>query len=59
MFFNRKSLDKIENIQKRAQRFVLNESNYQELIDKSEVPVIKIITLRLLATEVYKCVKKI
>ena len=58
MFANRNSLNKFENMQERALRFVLNDNkpNYQELIDKGEVPGIKIMTLRLLATEVYKCV---
>ena len=58
MFTSKKSLEKIENIQKRALRFVLNDyqSNYHDLLNKSEATGIKIMTLRLLAIEVYKCV---
>ena len=39
-------------------RFVLNDyqSNYHDLLNKSEATGIKIMTLRLLAIEVYKCV---
>ena len=58
MFTSKKSLEKIENIQKRALRFVLNDyqSNYHDLLNKSEATGIKIMTLHLLAIEVYKCV---
>ena len=58
MFTSKKSLEQIENIKKRALRFVLNnyQSNYHGLFNKSEASGIKIITLRLLAIEVYKCV---
>ena len=56
MFASKKSLKKIENIQKRNLRFVLNDyqSNYHDLLNKSEATWIKIVTLRLMATEVYK-----
>ena len=61
MFTGKKSLDRIEDIQKRALRFVLNDyqSNYQDLLNKSEATGIKIMTLRLLAIEVYKCVNNL
>ena len=58
MFITKKSLDRIKNIQKRALRFVLNDyqSNYHDLLNKSEATGIKITTLCLLPIEVYKCV---
>ena len=58
MYTTKKLLDRIENIQKRALRFVLNDyhSNYHDLLIKSEATGIKITTLRLLSIEVYKCV---
>ena len=60
MFTGKKSLDGIENIKKRALRFVLDDygSSYHDLLIQSEVPRIKIMTLRLLAIEVFKCVNK-
>ena len=60
IFSSKKSLTAIENIQKRALRFVLNDytSSFQELLNDSEMSGILIMTLRLLAIEVYKCVKK-
>ena len=61
MFTCKKSLDRIENIQKRALRFVLDdyESSYHDLLIQCEVPGIKIMTLRLLAIDVFKCVNKL
>ena len=58
MFTSKKSLEKIENIKKRALRFVLNDyqSHYHFLLNKSEADGIKIMTFPLLAIEVYKCV---
>ena len=59
MFSSKKSLTNIENIQKRALRFVTNDytSSFQELL--TNISGIRIMTLRSLAIEVYKCVKKI
>ena len=61
MFSSKKSLTNIENIQKRALRFVNNDytSSFQELLINSGVSGIRIMTLRSLAIEVYKCVKQI
>ena len=61
MFSSKKSLTNIENIQKRALRFVNNDytSSFQELHINSGVSGIRIMTLRSLAIEVYKCVKQI
>ena len=60
MFIGKKSLDRIENIKKRALRFVLDDygSSYHDLLIQTEVLGIKIMTLRLLAMEVFKCVNK-
>ena len=60
LFTNKSSLSKLENIQKRALRFVLNdyESDYNDLLTKANVLGIKIMTLRQLAIEVYKSVTK-
>ena len=61
MFNCKKSLHRIENIPKRALRFVLDdyESSYHDLLIQCEVSEIKIMTLRLLAIEVFKCVNKL
>ena len=61
MFTGKKSLDRIENIQKRALRFVLDDygSSYHDLLIQTEVPGIKMMTLRLLAIEVFKCVNEL
>ena len=61
LFTSKSSLSKLENIQKRALKFVLNdyESDYNDLLTKANVPGIKIMTLRKLAIEVYKSVTKI
>ena len=61
LFTSKSSLSKLENIQKRALRFVLNdyESDYNDLLTKADVPGIKIMTLRQLAIEMCKSVTKI
>ena len=61
MFTGKKSLARIENTQKCALRFVLDDygSSYHDLLIQSEVPGIKIMTLCLLAIEVFKCVNKL
>ena len=45
-----------ENIQKRALRFLLNdyESNYDQLIEKSNKSTIEIRKMRILAIEIFK-----
>ena len=57
MFTSKSSLSKLEDIQKRALRFVLDdyESDYYGLLNKADVPGMKIMALRYLAIEVYKC----
>ena len=61
MFTSKISLSKLENIQKRALRFVLNDyqSGYTDLLHNTKLPGIKIMVLRYLAIEVFKCVKEI
>ena len=61
MFTSKYSLSKLEGIQKRALRFVLDDytSDYVELLDKANVPGMKIMALRYLAIEVYKCINGI
>ena len=61
LFTSKSSLSKLENTQKRALRFVLNdyESDYNDLLTKAKVPGIKIMTLRQWAIEVYKSATKI
>ena len=58
MFTSKSSLSKLEDIQRRALRFVLDDytSDYHELLNKANVPGVKIMALRYLAIEVYKCV---
>ena len=61
LFASKASLSKLETLQKRALRFVLNdyESTYQNLLYDCNVPETKTLLLRNLAIEVYKCVTKI
>ena len=57
MFTSKSSLPKLQDIKKRALRFVLDdyESDYYGLLNKADVPGMKIMALRYLAIEVYKC----
>ena len=61
MFISKSSLSKLEGIQKRALRFVLDDctSDYVELLYKANVPGMKIMALRYLVIEVYKCINGI
>ena len=58
MFTSKSSLNNLENIQKRALRFVCNDfvSNYSDLLEKCGSQGVKLMTLRFMAIEVYKCV---
>ena len=61
MFTSKTSLSKLENIQKRALRFVLDDyqSGSTELLQNANVPGIKIMVPRYLAIEMFKCIKGI
>ena len=61
MFTSKTSLSKLENIKKRALRFVLDDyqSSYTELLKNANVPGIKIMVLRYLAIEMFQCIKGI
>ena len=56
MFSNATSLKKIENLQKRALRFLYNNHQvpYEELLDKTNSSAMNIKRLRFLCVEVYK-----
>ena len=56
MFSSKRSLNKIENLQKRALRFVLDDytSSYELLLEKSGKPTMNLARERLLCIEVYK-----
>ena len=61
MFTSKTSLSKLENIQKRALRFVLDDyqSGHTDLLQNANVPGIKIRLLRYLAIDVFKCINEI
>ena len=61
MFTSKTSFSKLENIQKRALKFVLDDyqSGYTDLLPNADVTGIKIMVLRYLAIKVFKCVKVI
>ena len=58
MFISKSSLNNLENIQKRALRFVCTDfvSIYSELLEICGSQGVKLMTLRCMAIEVYKCV---
>ena len=61
IFTSKTSLSKLENIQKRALRFVLDDyqTGYTDLLQNANVPGIKTMVLRYLAIEVFKCINEI
>ena len=61
MFTSKSSLSKPKGIQKRALRFVLEDytSDCVELLDQANVPGMKILALKYLVIEVYKCINGI
>ena len=60
-FSSSKSLQKMENIQKRALRFLLddNDSTYEELLVKSNNNFMSVKRLKVLCTEIYKTLKNL
>ena len=61
MFTSKTSLSKLENIQKRVLRFVVDDyqSGYTDLLQNGNVPGIKTMVLRYLAIEMFRCIKQI
>ena len=61
MFTRKASLSKLENIQKRALRFALDDyqSGYTDLLQNANVPGIEIMLLRYLAIAIFKCINEI
>ena len=59
-YCGKKSTVKLENIQKRALRFIYNDykSNYNTLLNKSKLPTLEIRRLRTIAIETFKIIKK-
>ena len=60
-FSSEKSINKIEQVKKRALKFLLNEPNlsYHELLTKAKRPTMKVDRLRTLCTEINKTIKDI
>ena len=58
MHTSKSSLSTLEDIKKRAFKFVPDdyESDYYGLLNRADVPGMKIMALRYLAIEVYKCI---
>ena len=56
MLSHKKSLDKIESLNKRAPRFLLNDyvSSYEQLLEKSDKCNMTIRRLRFLCIEIFK-----
>ena len=61
MFSSVSSLKKIENLQKRALRFLYNdcEISYEELLLKSDRATMNVNRLRILCTEIYKTINNL
>ena len=60
-FSSAQSLNKIENLQKRALRFLLNDCNsaYEDLLEKSGYPNMNLWRQRTLCIEIYKTLHKL
>ena len=61
VFSSASSLKKIENLQKRALRFLYNdyEISYEELLLKSDRATVNVNRLRILCTEIYKTINTV
>ena len=60
-FSSAQSLNKIENLQKRAVRFLLDDygSTYEDLLEKSGYPNMNLKRQRTLCIEIYKTLNKL
>ena len=61
MFSSASSLKKIENLQKRALRFLYNDYEilYEKLLLKSDRPIMNVNRLRKLCIEIYKTINNL
>ena len=61
MFLSASSLKKIQNLQKRALRFLYNdyEISYEELFLKSDRAIVNVNRLRILCIEIYKTINNL
>ena len=61
MFSYASSLKKIENLQKRALRFLYNnyQLSYEELLDKANSSTMNVKILRILCVEIYKTINNL
>ena len=61
MFSNATSLKKIENLQKRALKFLYNtyQLTYEELLDKANSSTMNVKRLRFLCVEIYKTINNL
>ena len=61
MFSSASSLKKIENLQKRALRFLYNdyEISHEKLLLKSDRAIMNVNRLRILYTEIYKTINSL
>ena len=61
MFSNATSLKKIENLQKRALRFLYNnyQLTYEEMLDKANSSTMNVKRLRFLCVEIYKTINNL
>ena len=61
MFSSSKSLTKIENLQKRALRFLLNDytSTYENLLEQANRSTMNVNRLRILCIEIYKTINSL
>ena len=59
-FCSEKNTKKMEKIQERALRFIYNDYvlNYEELLEKSKMPLLKVRRLRSIAIETFKIIHK-
>ena len=60
-FCSQRLINKIENIQKRILRFLLNDytSNYETVLNKSDICTMEVRRLRVIAHEVFRSVNKL